>query len=230
MYTKSATHFVPRTAHEALVTSLRSHNFHKSAAIHASLNVILKEHEHQYDLNQHPSYLQQHQVDIDDLFRGHSLASIKQRIEATSHRNDEHGRFAQHCRERMSRASPTALLLTFESVRRGRSSSLAQCLLFEYRILVRLVRAASSEGDFYEGVRAKILEKDNLPKWNRPMPLLHVHDMFLPLSPSEGPDLKFTEIQLIRSDTTRKILPHYPVVNRSLHAPLTALITPGTAQ
>lgn len=132
------------------------------------------------------------------------MASIKQRIESVCHQDNEFGRFALDCRQRMEKASPTSLLLTLESLRRARRCSLAQCLLFEYRIVVRCVRAAATGGDFQEGVRAKILEKDNLPKWNRPMPLLHVHEMFTPLSPAEGPDLIFTEIQFKRSDVTTR--------------------------
>ncbi|GJP57144.1 hypothetical protein CLOM_g16183 [Closterium sp. NIES-68] len=88
----------------------------------------------------------------------------------------------------LARMSPTALKVSFRSVRDGRMESLAQCLQKEYRLSVRACNEAVT-GDFYEGVRAVLVDKDGKPKWN-PVQLSQVSartvsSLFEPLSPNE---------------------------------------------
>ncbi|URD98994.1 Enoyl-CoA hydratase/isomerase family [Musa troglodytarum] len=61
-------------------------------------------------------------------------------------------------------ASPISLKLFLLSIRKGRSEDLEQCLIQEYRMSSHVLRRTVSN-DFYEGVRAKLLDKDNNPKW-----------------------------------------------------------------
>ena len=49
-----------------------------------------------------------------------------------------------------------------EMVRRGQELSLKDCLAMEYR----LVRRCCEDTDFYEGVRALLVDRDNQPKWS----------------------------------------------------------------
>ncbi|RZS04604.1 hypothetical protein BHM03_00034966, partial [Ensete ventricosum] len=60
--------------------------------------------------------------------------------------------------------SPISLKLFLLSIRKGRTEDLKQCLIREYRMISHVFRRTVSN-DFYEGVRAKILDKDNNPKW-----------------------------------------------------------------
>jgi enoyl-CoA hydratase len=57
--------------------------------------------------------------------------------------------------------SPTSLRLALAQVRRGRDWSFEDCIKAEYRIVSRIVYGH----DFYEGVRAAIVDKDNAPRW-----------------------------------------------------------------
>ncbi len=67
--------------------------------------------------------------------------------------------------------SPTSLKLALAQVRRGRDWSFEQCMQAEMRIVARIVH----DHDFYEGVRAVIVDKDNAPRW-QPATLREVAD------------------------------------------------------
>lgn len=81
--------------------------------------------------------------------------------------------------------SPTSLKIALEQVRRGKHLSFTDCMRTEFRIVSRIVRAH----DFYEGVRAAIIDKDQKPIW-RPDTLPAVDDgelgrYFAPLEKGE---------------------------------------------
>jgi len=62
-----------------------------------------------------------------------------------------------------------SLRIAREQMRRGKSWTFEECMRAEFRIVSRIIR----EHDFYEGVRAVIVDKDNLPRW-RPAALAEV--------------------------------------------------------
>ncbi|MCS6879196.1 MAG: enoyl-CoA hydratase/isomerase family protein [Geminicoccaceae bacterium] len=57
--------------------------------------------------------------------------------------------------------SPLALRLVFAQLRRTAEASLEECLRLEYR----MVRHALETGEFAEGVRALLVDKDRSPRW-----------------------------------------------------------------
>ena len=60
--------------------------------------------------------------------------------------------------------SPTALKLTLRAVRAGAGETIEGALKTEYRIVSHL----RSGHDFFEGVRALLVDKDKSPKWSPP--------------------------------------------------------------
>ncbi|KAJ8775386.1 hypothetical protein K2173_023151 [Erythroxylum novogranatense] len=64
-------------------------------------------------------------------------------------------------------ASPLSLKVALQSIQDGRFQSLDQCLAREYRISLNMISGKVSN-DFYEGVRARLVEKDFAPKWDPP--------------------------------------------------------------
>jgi enoyl-CoA hydratase len=60
--------------------------------------------------------------------------------------------------------SPLSLKVTLEQLRRGRAMPLADC----FRMELGLVRAALDHTDFFEGIRALLIDKDRRPRWDPP--------------------------------------------------------------
>ncbi|AET01172.1 putative 3-hydroxyisobutyryl-CoA hydrolase [Medicago truncatula] len=93
---------------------------------------------------------------------------------------------------RLKEASPLSLKVSLRSIREGRFQTLDQCLLREYRMTLQAISKQIS-GDFCEGVRARVVDKDMAPKWDPPTLEKVSQDMvdqyFLPLTEFE-PDLE----------------------------------------
>jgi enoyl-CoA hydratase len=67
--------------------------------------------------------------------------------------------------------SPTSLRIALEQMRRGNNWTFEECMQAEFRIVSRVLYGH----DFYEGVRAVIVDKDNAPRW-KPATLAEVSD------------------------------------------------------
>lgn len=61
----------------------------------------------------------------------------------------------------LEKRSPLSLKLTHRHIRDSKSRDLRDTLVFDYRLACRCLDAS----DFYEGVRAALIDKDNAPKW-----------------------------------------------------------------
>ncbi|XP_057980795.1 3-hydroxyisobutyryl-CoA hydrolase 1-like [Malania oleifera] len=61
-------------------------------------------------------------------------------------------------------ASPMSLKVTLRVIREGRKERLKECLIRDYIISSHMLRRTIN-GDFYEGARAMLIEKDKNPKW-----------------------------------------------------------------
>ncbi|NTG49708.1 enoyl-CoA hydratase/isomerase family protein [Agrobacterium rhizogenes] len=96
----------------------------------------------------------------------------------------EPGDFAAETAEVIATRSPTSLKLTLRLLRAGRASaSLAECLNRELGACLGILY----NPDFYEGVRAAVIDKDRNPKWS-PASLADVEDaaierFFVPAQP-----------------------------------------------
>ena len=69
--------------------------------------------------------------------------------------------FATHAAATLRTMSPTSLKLTLKELRKGRSMTFDECMVMEYR----LSQSILAGGDFYEGVRAQLVDKDRDPRW-----------------------------------------------------------------
>lgn len=71
---------------------------------------------------------------------------------------------ARAAAEALDAKSPTSLAVALEALRRARGRTLADVLDQELTVAANLVR----HGDFLEGVRAQLVDKDRTPRWHPP--------------------------------------------------------------
>jgi enoyl-CoA hydratase len=103
-----------------------------------------------------PSALAAKRELIDRLFAGDGVADIQRALLSTT---DE---LASKARADLATRSPLALVLTLEALRRAkRYKTLEEALAVEYRLCTRLYE----RGEFIEGVRALLVDKDKAPRW-----------------------------------------------------------------
>lgn len=109
---------------------------------------------------QEPSTLSERQADIDRVFSGASVAEID---DVLSRRDDE---WAQVALRHLRLGAPLSLEMTLTTIRAARQAGdLPSALRAEYRFVAR----AMEDGEFLEGVRAAVIDKDRAPVWRHPV-------------------------------------------------------------
>ncbi|MEX0348047.1 MAG: enoyl-CoA hydratase/isomerase family protein [Paracoccaceae bacterium] len=98
--------------------------------------------------------------EIDRLFEGKTLGDILMHLRA------QDSALAQQALKSISRHSPLSMACGVEILHRLRDSgpTIRQALELEYRFTAR----AMEHGDFLEGIRAQIIDKDRNPRWQYP--------------------------------------------------------------
>ncbi|CAM9465045.1 unnamed protein product [Ectocarpus sp. 6 AP-2014] len=72
--------------------------------------------------------------------------------------------WAQGALESLAKASPTALKVTHRHISWAATTTLKDCLEQDFRVMQHM----AMNGDFDEGVRALLIDKDNQPAWSPP--------------------------------------------------------------
>lgn len=113
----------------------------------------------EYAQEPEPSQLARGSSDIDKTFAGDSVEAVLAALA------QHPGEWGTKTAATLAQKSPKALKLTLAAIRNARSlASLDEALIVEYRLTVRLFE----DGEFPEGVRALIVDKDRKPKWSPP--------------------------------------------------------------
>lgn len=120
---------------------------------------------------------------IDRCFGADSVEGVLAALAAES------GDWAQAQAAEIAKKSPTSLRLTFRQMREGARRAFRDCMRMEYA----LARFCMLGPDFYEGIRATVIDKDGAPRW-RPATLAEASEAFVapafaPLPPEQ--DLTF---------------------------------------
>ncbi|MBX9774973.1 MAG: enoyl-CoA hydratase/isomerase family protein [Xanthobacteraceae bacterium] len=108
--------------------------------------------------------LQLHREAIDRLFAADRVEDILSALDAASAAGGPVADFARRAAATIRIKSPTSLKIALAQLRRGETLDFTACLRTEFRIVSRVVTGH----DFYEGIRAVIVDKDHSPAWRPP--------------------------------------------------------------
>ncbi len=122
---------------------------------------------------------------IGRLFAGDRVEDILAALDHEAASTSADAEWAGKTAAAMRTKSPLSLKLALAQVRRGKTWDFETCMRAEFRIVSRVIHGS----DFYEGVRAVIVDKDNKPRW-QPAALAQVSDAdverhFAPLGAGE---------------------------------------------
>jgi enoyl-CoA hydratase len=143
LYLGLARHFVPQDRFDALIEALSSEG--------GSVEAVLA----RFTADAGTSRLKSLRPAIDRCFGRDSLEGIVNAL------RDEPGEWAKEALAAMERASPLSLKLAFRVLQRGQGMDLGDVLRLEYRAMMHVIAG----DDFYEGVRAVLIDKDQRPRW-----------------------------------------------------------------
>ena len=120
---------------------------------------------------------------IDHLFASGSLAEIVATLQA------DPGDFAQQALAKLTRNAPLSMAFTLEMLNELRAGTLniRRALELEYRFTSR----AMEHGDFIEGIRAAIIDKDKSPKWSHDLTGVPQDAVAAMMQPVEGENVTF---------------------------------------
>ncbi|MEX0644091.1 MAG: enoyl-CoA hydratase/isomerase family protein [Parvularculaceae bacterium] len=169
-----ATHYTPTEKMAELEAALLERSFGSHA--HADIEAVLDA--HAGDPGHAP--LNDVRQAIARLFTGFD------RLEDLMHAIEENdGVFAIDTLATLAKMSPTSMKIAFEQLKRGHEMDFDHVMQMEFRIVRRVMEGH----DFFEGVRAQIIDKDRNPKW-KPGSLAGVSDAeiekyFAPLGEEE---------------------------------------------
>ena len=155
IYCGFATHYVPHERLPELTAAL------------AALDWSAPERRHQVDAaisrfagDPGPASLPDLQRDIDRCFAGDSVEEI---VAVLAH---EGAPWARESLAQIARASPLSLKITLHQLDLGRGMEIEAALALEYRMTQHVMQGH----DFFEGIRALLVDKDNTPRWQHASP------------------------------------------------------------
>ncbi|MGV9797109.1 enoyl-CoA hydratase/isomerase family protein [Mycobacterium sp. NPDC003449] len=153
IYMNLADHYVPQPAIGEVVERLK----------HAAPSEVLGGFS-----DRPPSWVGAHRTAIDAVFGMDSLRDIRNVLTAAADRTTapaELGEVAHRAASTFAEASPTALAVTHEALKRAAAMpDLAECLRQDLVVTLRCARYP----DLAEGIRARVVDKDRNPAWKPP--------------------------------------------------------------
>lgn len=108
--------------------------------------------------------IQVHRQATDRLFSGDRVEDILSALDSAGASSGPEAAFARQAAAGIRAKSPTSLKIALAQLRRGKDLDFEACLRTEFRVVSRIVTGH----DFYEGIRAVIVDKDHSPRWRPP--------------------------------------------------------------
>jgi enoyl-CoA hydratase len=182
LYCGFATHAVKHDWVEALVEEL-GHAAWRTGYEHGLAEVYLG----RFAVKLGPGTLAALQPAIDRCFGGDSVETILDALAAEAAGGTQ-AAWAEETRASLLTKSPTSLKITLRQLTIGRDYDLETALALEYRLTQHVMAAH----DFYEGVRAMLIDRDQKPHW-LPATLAEVSESMIDayFAPTGNRELRF---------------------------------------
>ena len=180
LYCGLATHFVRRDRLAALERAL-AHVTWRTGAEFAQVEEVLTAFR---VLPGEPPLAAQRSA-IDRCFTPERVEAILASLAVDTKLGGGEGEWAAHTSDGLLSKSPTSLKITLRQLMMGEGCNIEEALALEYRLTQHVMRGH----DFYEGVRAALIDRDQQPRW-QPATLAEVSDAmvdayFAPLGEDE---------------------------------------------
>ena len=166
LYCGFATHFVPRERVPELVAALAGLAW-RDGAERAQIEEVLAS----FHRDPGDPPLAARRAAIDRCFAAETVEAILDALAREAASGGPDSEWAAETRALLLTKSPTSLKVTLRQLIVGRGYDLEQALMLEYRLTQHFMAGH----DFYEGVRAVVVDKDQNPRW-RPAMLAEVSD------------------------------------------------------
>jgi enoyl-CoA hydratase len=153
IYIGFATHFVPAESIPALTDALCEAAWDAGGDLRAQASALI---EPFTSAAPGESELAPHREQIDRCFGADTVEAIMACLQKDG------SPWAEETLGAMYAMSPTSLKVTLRQLRLGARMPFAQVMTMEYRLSQSLLRGH----DFYEGIRAALIDKDRHPKWS----------------------------------------------------------------
>ncbi|WP_246225848.1 enoyl-CoA hydratase/isomerase family protein [Chelativorans xinjiangense] len=98
---------------------------------------------------------------LDAIARHFSLSTLEECVASLSQAAEEGDGFAAATLKTIAKRSPTSLHVAFRQLRLGAALTMDECMRMEFRIVNRML----ANGDFYEGIRAAVIDRTKAPEW-----------------------------------------------------------------
>ena len=154
LYCGFATHFLPRERLDALVAA-----FARADGGEPRTELLAG-----FAADPGPAPIRARQPAIDRCFAGDTVEAILAALEREAAGGGADAEWAAETHAGLLTKSPTSLKITLRQLIRGRGFTIEDALALEYR----LTQHVMAGHDFYEGVRAVLVDKDQRPRWDPP--------------------------------------------------------------
>ena len=158
LYLKLADHFAASTSKEDIVTGLREVKWGDTAALnHQKVTDVLNGIGLRDSSLRPAGQVEAHQQLIKKLTKGDDISVVVRNI--TQHKSDD--KWLSRAAQTLAAGCPMTAHIVWNQLQHGADLSLADCFRLELTLSVQ----CAMRGDFSEGIRALLIDKDKQPKW-----------------------------------------------------------------
>lgn len=154
-----ADYFVPSAEKQGVLDKLRQLDWGEGSALNKQkLTDVLTEAEHSYQQHLPQPVIKPWADRLEVALRGNELATVVESLLALS--GDEP--WLAKAQQALRHGCPLTAHIVWNQLNHGASLSLAECFQLELTLSVN----CAVKGDFAEGIRALLIDKDNQPQWS----------------------------------------------------------------